>query len=100
MFGGLASHTRDDEVTAPLLAGIAGCLLGAAYVGYLWGDVKRFVVKGRRSLRWGTLFRQAGVVLGCFIVARTGGLNLVALLAGLFATRTLLVWWLGRPGHA
>jgi F1F0 ATPase subunit 2 len=83
-----------------LLAAAAGCLFGVVYVGHLWRDMERFVRSGRRSLRWGMLLRISAVGVGFVIMGRTGGPNLIAALAGLLLTRTVLVLRVGRVSDA
>ena len=83
-----------------LFAGAAGSLLGIAYFGHLWLHVQRLVQSGRGFLLHSALLRLGAIGIGLFLLGRTGGSNLVAALAGLQVTRTIVVWRVGRVSGA
>lgn len=93
-----------------LLAACAGCLLGAAYVGWIWTDARRIVGEPRRAggiprrhrnlMTRSAAFRLVGIGAALFVISRTGSQSLLVALGGMMLVRTVLVWRIGRPTHA
>lgn len=90
-----------NEIVMPVLAGVAGLLLGALFFGGLWWTVNRGVASPYPALWFvGSLLVRMGVTLAGFYTVSGGRWErLVPCLLGFFAAR-FVVTWMTRPARA
>jgi F1F0 ATPase subunit 2 len=87
-----------NEISALLLAGLTGLMLGALFFGGLWWTIRKGVSSKQPALWFfGSLLLRMSIVLtGFYLIGRGHWERLVLSLVG-FVVARLIVTWLTRP---